>query len=340
MNAQAHFTRTQPSANLLTQITLGSSILASKLVHNYDRIGLAYIDWEKSLGFELLLSLGFHSLDAVRSALNFFSVRQHPNHGKTSFGNGDIIHRVSRLLSICPRTAYCHLFFVSATPPIHLEIPWIDQAIGLHTITPQPHLSLKQSGLQPGWHISHDFGNDNTCPGGAHFIRKVSRVVRQLRTGIRPGSILDLNLSIIPGEGCHVLSIIENSRLTSLRPGETWIFPIEISVPSAFHSITSSDRNQSPAYHPSIEDMISQINVLLMEYSSGNITQSILTAHVEYHHSFLPATSTINEETQLTVIRGENSILKPSIAFRQTSLSTIASGNDLSVGLSAQSGSK
>ncbi|KAJ5146879.1 hypothetical protein N7526_000231 [Penicillium atrosanguineum] len=319
----------QPSVDLLTQITLASSVVASNLIYNHDRIGLACIDWGKSLGFELLLSLDFHSLDAVRSALTFFSLRQPLNHRKASFDLGEIIERVSGLFSICPRSAFCHLFFVSATPPMLLAIPLIDQAIGLSTITPQPCLPLDQSPLQPGWHISYDVGVDNTCPKGTHFIRKVARVVRQLRTGIRPGSVLNLKLSIIPGENCQILSVINNSRLTSLRPGETWIVPIEIGVPSAFHSITPSDHYQWPAHHPFIEEMISHINDLLMAYSSGEVTQTILTAHVEYQHSLLPATSTIHEESQLTVIRSGNSILSSSLDIRQTSLSTIASANEL-----------
>lgn len=332
-------TRTQPSVNLLTQITLGSSVLASNLIHNHDRIGLAYIDWDKSLNFELLLSLGFHSLDTIRSALNIISRRQHLNHWKADLNIGDVIQQVSGLFSVCPRSAFCHLFFVSATPPVHLTIPWIDQAIGFHTITPQLCLPLKHAGLRLGWHIPYDVGTGHACPKGTHFIRNVSRVVRQLRTGIRPGSILNLKLSIIPGEGCQIRSVIDNSQPTSLRPGETWIVPVEISVPSAFQPISPSDQNELPTYHPVIEEMISQINALLMEYSSKVITQPILTAHVEYQHSLLPAPNTIHAESQLTVVRSENEVVNSLLDFRQTSLPTIRSGNELSVGLSVRSGS-
>lgn len=311
MDIQAHsLTRAQPSINLLTQITLGSSVLASNLNYNYDRIGLAYIDWGKSVGFDLLLPLDFHSMDAVRSALNLFSLLQPLNYHKANDSLGEVIERVSGLFSVCPRSAFCHLFFVSATPPMHLAIPLIDSAIGFNTITPQPCLLFNQGSLQPGWHISYDVCVGNSCPRESHFIRKVSTVVRQLRTGIRPGSALNLKLSIIPEEGCQILSVINNCRLTSLRPGETWIVPLKISVPSAFHFITPGDRSQSPTHRPLIEDMISQINDLLMEYSSGEITQPILTAHVEYQHSLLPATSTIHEESQFTVIRSQYSTLK------------------------------
>jgi hypothetical protein len=333
------FTRTQPSVNLLTQITLGSSVLASNLIHNQDRIGLAYIDRGSPLNFELLLSLGFHSMDTIRSALNTLSRRQHRNRSRGDLEIGNVIQKVSGLFSVCPRTAFCHLFFISATPPAHLAIPWIDQAIGFHTITPQPCLPLKHTGLQLGWHISYDVGIGNTCPKGTHFIRKVSRVVQQLRTGISPGSILNLKLSIIPDEGCQIHSVLDNSRLTSLRPGETWIVPIEINVPSAFQSISPSNRIGSLTYHPLIEEIISRINGLLMEFSSEEITQPILTAHVEYEHSLLPAPSTVHAESQLTVVRCEKTVVKSSLDFRQTILSTVDSGDELSVGLSVRSGS-
>lgn len=312
--------------------------MASNLIHNHDRIGLAYIDSDKSLNFELLLSLGFHSLDTIRSALSIISRRRHLNHWKADLNIGDVIQQVSGLFSVCPRTAFCHLFFVSATPPVHLTIPWIDQAIGFHTITPQLCFPLKYAGLRLGWHIPYDVGTGHACPKGTHFIRKVSRVVRQLRTGIRPGSILNLKLSIIPGEGCQIRSVIDNSRLTSLRPGETWIVPVEISVPSAFQPISPSDQIELSTYHPLIEEMISQVNSLLMEYSFEVITQPILTAHVEYQHSLLPAPNTIHAESQLTVVRSENEVVNSLLDFRQVSLSTIRSGNELNVDLSVRSG--
>jgi len=330
--------RSQPTANLLTQVTLGSSILASNIIHNHDRVGLAYIDWDKNLNFELLLSLGFHSLDTIQSALNIFSRRQHLNHWKADINIGNVIQQVSGLFSVCPRTAFCHLFFVSATPPVHLAIPAMDQGIGFHTITPQSCLPLKHTGIQPGWHIPYDIGSGTSCPEGTHFIRKVSRVVQQLRTGIRPGSILNLKLSIIPGEDCQI-SVIDNCRIKSLRPGETWIVPVEISVPSAFQPISPRNRNEPLTCHPLIEEMISQINGLLMKYSSEVITQPILTAHIEYQHSLLPAPNTIHVESQLTIVRSENEVVNSLFDCRQTSLSTIGSGNELSICLSVRSGS-
>ncbi|KAJ6121029.1 hypothetical protein N7523_005309 [Penicillium sp. IBT 18751x] len=305
----------QPSVNILTQITFGASALASNLLFGYDRIGLAYVDGRKSLGFEVLLSLDFHSMDAVRSALNLFLLLQPPNYCKASLSLGEIIERVSGLFSGCPRSAFCHLFFVSGTSPLQLAIPSLNQAIGFNTITPQPCLPLNQSPLKSGWHIYYDVGVGNACPRGAYFIRKVSRVVRQLRTGICPGSVLNLRLSIIPAKGCQILSVMNDCQVTLLRPGETWIVPVKMSVPSAFHSITPGDRSQSPAQHPLIEEMVSQINDLLMEYSSGEVIQPILTARVEYQHSLLPATSTIHEESQLTVLRSQDSAMNSSLDY-------------------------
>lgn len=302
-HAQAHFlARPQPSVNLLTQITLYSSVLASNLVHNHDRIALAYVDGATKHGFETLLPLGFHSLDIVRSTLNRFSQRQQcMKHGAPP-DLGSIIQHVTSMFGPPTRPAFCHLFFVSARPPDHLLIPWNDQAIGFHTITPQNRLPVTLSNSHAGWHISYDAGSGDVCPHGAHFIRKVAKVVRQLRTGIRPGSISDLNLSLSPGYGCLVQTVIDNTRLTSLRPGETWAVPVQIKVPNACpHNPRSIE---SPVGSPVFEDLLAQINELLQGFTS-EITQPVLTASVNYRHSLLPSPNTIHAETQLTVVRME-----------------------------------
>jgi hypothetical protein len=201
------------------------------------------------------------------------------------------------------RPAFCHLFFVSATPPDHLFIPWIDQAIGFHTITPQTCLPLTRPNFQSSWHISYDVGTGNVCPNGSHFVRKVSKVIRQLRTGIRPGYITDLKLSLSPGHGCLIQTVIDSTRLTPLRPGEIWVVPVQISVPMA--SKHTSYATESPVRSPVFEDLFAQINELLEEFT-GEITQPVLTASVNYRHSLLPSPNTINAETHLTVVRMED----------------------------------
>lgn len=277
-------------------------MLASNLVHNHDRIALACVDPAAKHGFEILLPLGFHSLDIVRATLTRFSQRKHFIKYGAPPDLGNIIQQVTSMFGTPTRPAFCHLFFVSARPPDHLLIPWIDQAIGFHTITPQPCLLVTRPNSQAGWHIPYNTSSGDVCPRGAHFIRKVAKVIRQLRTGIRPGSISDLKLSLSPGYGCSIQTVIDNTRLTSLRPGETWVVPVQINVPNAFphnHCPTESSVDS-----PVFGDLLAQINEILQDFT-GEITQPVLTASVNYRHSLLPSPNTIHAKTHLTVVRTE-----------------------------------
>ncbi|KAJ5535796.1 hypothetical protein N7513_008982 [Penicillium frequentans] len=294
----------QPLVDLLTQTTLGSFVLASHLTYNHDRIALAYVDGKANQGFQMLLPLGFHPIEAIRSALNTFSRRQLIDN-EVCFNLGDVIQRVSSIFAHSPRAAFCHLFFVSATPPRHLLVPWIDQAIGFHTITPHACLPLDNNLSPSGWHISYTVGESDTGPRETHFIRRMSRVIRQLRTGIRTGCIADLKISIVPAHGCQIQSVFENITLMSLRPGETWSIPVQIRVPGAFRQSSQIAQTASSQQHSLINEMMSRINCLLQDFSSDEITQPLLTAHVVYRHSLLPVPSTIQVDTHLTVIRRE-----------------------------------
>lgn len=284
-----------------------------------------------------LLPLDFHSLDDVRSAVNIFQKRQPMKTRFTKLDIGTVIQKVSRLFEVSPRAAFCHLVFVSATPREQLSLPWIDQAIGFHTMTTQACLPLRHVNLQPGWHISYDMSIGDACPEESHFVHKVARVVRQLRTGIRPGSIVNVKLSIMPAGGCQIHSVVDNSRLTCLRPGETWMVPVLIDVPAAFQQPMSPATEQQ-FFHPTIAEMLSEINTLMVEYASDEITQPILTAHVEYQHSLLPASNIVHVETHLTVIRSEKRTLYIPQYSGGPSMATIGPGNELGVNLSSQTG--
>lgn len=272
-------------------------------------------------GFEILLPLGFHSLDTVRSTLNRFSQRQHLMKHGAPLDLGNIIQQVANMFCTTTRPAFCHLFFVSANPPDHLLIPWIDQAIGFHTITPQTCLPVTRPNFQGDWHISYDVATGDVCPYGAHFIRRVSKVIRQLRTGIRPGSISDLKLSLSPGHGCLIQTVIDNTRLTSIRPGETWVVPVQIHIPNAFPA--ASRASQSPIQSPILEDLLAQVTELLEEFT-GEFTQPILTASVDYRHSLLPSRNIIHAESQLTVVRVEDNR-----QFAKSNVVVIEQGDEL-----------
>ncbi|KAJ5649017.1 uncharacterized protein N7484_002740 [Penicillium longicatenatum] len=324
----------QPSVDLLTQITLGSFVLASHLTHNHDRIALACVNGRANQGFQTLLPLGFHSIEAIRSALNTFSRRQLINNEICS-DLGNVIQRASSIFSHSPRRAFRHLFFVSATPPEHLLVPWIDQAIGFHTITPHACLPLDNNLCPSGWHISYMVGASDTGPRETHFIRRISRVIRQLRTGIRPGSIADLKISIVPARGCQIQSVFENVTLISLRPGETWNIPVQVRVPAAFRQSSQIAQTASSQQHPLINEMMSQINHLLQDFSSDEITQPLLTAHVEYQHSLLPAPCMVHVDTHLTVIRRKDISLGAPRNGVKVSMTSSAQDSDYSFSMNS-----
>ncbi|KAJ5925945.1 hypothetical protein N7454_007455 [Penicillium verhagenii] len=294
----------QPSSEFLSQINLASFVLANHITHRHDRIALAYVDGRSNQGFEFLLPLGFHSIEAIQSALKSFS-RLASKH-KVCSELGDVIQRVSCIFLQSPRAAFPHLFFVSATPPDHLEISNVDHAIGFHTITPHPSLPLEEDNelYLSGWHISYTLGASDTGPRETHFIRRISRVIQQIRTGIRAGSIDDLKISIFPGYGCQIQSAFENISLKTLRPGETWNIPVHICVPKAASRRNAQlARTGSSSEHPLIHDMMSRIDCLLQDFASNEIIQPLLKAQVEYCHSLLPEPSTVHVESHLTVIR-------------------------------------
>ncbi|KAJ6111090.1 hypothetical protein N7486_003325, partial [Penicillium sp. IBT 16267x] len=324
----------QPTVDLLTQITLGSFVLASHLTHNHDRIALAYVDGKANQGFHVLLPLGFHSIEAVRSALNTFSRSQLIDNEACS-SLGDVIQRVSSIFLHSPRAAFCHLFFVSATPPGRLLVPGIDRAIGFHTITPHACLPLDNDRPPSGWHISYTVGASDKGPKETHFIRRISRVIRQLRTGIRTGSIANLKISIVPANGCQIQSVFQNVTLMSLRPGETWSIPVQIRVPAAFRQSSQITQTASSQQHPLIDEMMSRINLLLQDFSSDEIIQPLLTAHIEYQHSLLPAPTTIHVDTHLTVVRRQEIGFGAPQGCVKVSMASSAKDSDFSLSMSS-----
>lgn len=289
--------------NFVSDVTLSCSILTSNLIFKHDRVALAYVDEASESPLEILLTLDFHSLDAVRSVLDSLSRRHHLGNQTQSPGPGKIIQLASGLFSSSPRAAFCHIFYISATDRSQLVLPFIDQAIGIHTITSQNCLLLHHMNHVLGWHISYSIDNDWYDPNGAHFIRKCSKVIRQLRTGIRPGAIENFKLYLVPAVGCYVQSVRSGYLHTSLRAGETLTVPVQIAVPAVLPR-TFFGNQESGFQHdsPIVQDLYARINDVLMDYT-GEVTEPILTAHVEYQHSLLPSSNVVHVKTHLTVAR-------------------------------------
>lgn len=303
-SANAHLpTSPQPSVNRLAQVTHACSVLASNLTANHDRIALLELFKEGETScFEPLLPLDFHSLGAVRSAVNRLLRRQH-DAPKTGMDYASIVRKAAKMFGSYPRTAYCHIFFISAAPPVPLPLPCFDQAIGFHTITPEDGLSVEHMDNHPGWHIPYQVDSAETHPRDTRFIRKVARVIRQLRSGIRPGTIHNLKLSIVPDGGCQVHFVEDGFRFRFLRAGESFQVPILVRLPAVSQETALETVQQKPQFDsPVIEDLIARINDVLMDYTE-QYTQPLLTAHVEYGHSLLPPFDRIHTEAHLAVAR-------------------------------------
>ncbi|KAJ6191371.1 hypothetical protein N7519_001392 [Penicillium mononematosum] len=303
----------QSSVSLLTPMVLASSVFASNLVAESDRTAIACVDGSSRNGFKLLLPLGFHSFETLRTALNEFSLRRLKKKTRRSPDVGNSIRQASRLFYPSPRAAFCHLVFISACPPENLSISGVDKAIGIHTISPQLRFPLGTENHPLGWHIFYDADADDPRSCEVHFMRRVSKVVRQLRTGLSPGSMSDLYLFVEQGHGCRFESAMEDCHLARLRPGETWIFKVKIGVPIEFYQETQLIE------HPGLEDLIRQINCVIKAYSSEPAAQHVLSARLEHQHSLLPRPHTICLETHCTIPRTPAVPPRPSNDHRQVS---------------------
>lgn len=286
---------------------MACSVLVSHLNHLHDRIALAHIDKTCPGGLRVLTPLGFHPIHIVQAALSTFSQQQFDNERTLTPDIGMVVDRVFGMFTCSPRKAYSHVFFITATPPNHLSVPCIhpDPAIEFHTIGPHEYQPLSIATSQAGWHICYTVGEFDTAPLETHFIRKVCKVIRHLRAGLRPGSAVDLRLFISPDDGCQIESVVDDRYLQvgSLRPGETWSIRLPVRVPPAFEQFPQIQQSSMSPQNPMIAQMLSQINTVMAGYLPEEITQALFTVRAEYRHSLFPSTHTVILDNTSTVIR-------------------------------------
>jgi hypothetical protein len=315
-------------------MVVASSVLTSNLVLNHDRLAIACVDGGANSGFELLLPLGFHSFGTIRIALNTFSLRQLKKKRRIGSNLGHSLRQISQLFSPSSRAAFGHLVLVSANSPKDtLFISGVDPAIGFHTISPQLTFPLNTTNHPLGWHIFYDADADDPRSLESHFMRKVSKVVRQLRTGINPGCISNLELGVNHGPGCKFESAVECCKLNRLRPGETWVLKTKIGTPVKFYQETHLTQ------HPIIQDLIGQINEVIRMYSSEPVAQHVLTAHLKYYHSLLPPLHAICLETHCTISRTPFSSF-PSLSEQKDSALMLYEQDDDAISISMESASE
>ncbi|KAJ6019266.1 hypothetical protein N7522_001333 [Penicillium canescens] len=313
----------QPSPSLLTPIIMASTVLASNLIATYDRLALACVNGRSPNGFDILLPLGFHSAEAAQAALNMFSARQMKKHRRRCPDLANSIQNNCLLPSGFYHSGLPKVLFGSQYRQGH----WFSHSL------PHPFFPLGTA-HPPGWHICSDADEADSDPRNAHFVRKVTKVVRQLRTGISPGAISDLKLSVGPGNGCWFEAAAGSTHLMRLRPGETWIYKLKIGLPLVQYQDTQFTDNSI------FKALIAQINDVLREYSPEPALQQVLTAGLEYEHSFLPKSHTVCLETHCTISRTLDMSHKPLCGHEKISTLMAYEDDDDSINISLGSASE
>lgn len=278
--------------------------IVSSLTGIDDRFSIAYIDKDSVDGFGLLLPLGMHSFESAQAAIDTFALHQLTSQQTERVELQEVTQQVSEMLCLFARPALCHLFFVSANLSVQLSTPVTDRRIGFHTISPNFCFPFNGPDIPPGWHVFFD-GNSYDAESKEAILKdKISTVIEHIRTGIEPGVVKDLRLGFTAGERCQIQPVLEESYLDLLRPGERWVIPVEVRVPSAAVRrplrVTCSERDVS---NPTLDSMMVELQDVLDGFSCEILPQHILSSRLEYRHSLLSAESVVSVESTCTVGR-------------------------------------
>lgn len=290
---------------MLRQIIVSSLAIVSSLTID-DRFAIAYVDKDSADDFGLLLPLGVHSLESARIAMDVFSLHQLTGQRSRKIGLQKIIQQISETVYLHDRPALCHAFFVTASPSVRLSTPAMDRGIGFHTISPHFRFPFSGSDIPSGWHIFYDINSYDADSKEAMLRHKISTAIEHMRTGVEPGVVTNLKLSLAAGDRCEVQAVLEECHLDLLRPGEKWMVPVQIRVPAASikQPLQVADGNTiCHSSHPSVDKVMTQLQDLLTDFSHEDITQHIVSAQLEYRHTLLPAHNIVHLESFCTVVR-------------------------------------
>lgn len=291
---------------MLRQIVVSSLAIVSSLAAIEDRFAIAYIDRDSADGFGLLLPLGMHSLESARIALDVFSLHQLTGQRPRKTELQKIIQQISRTIYLHDRPSLCHVFFVTASPSVQLSTSAMERGIGFHTISPHFRFPFNGPGIPPGWHIFYDINSYDADSKEAVLREKISTAIEHIRTGVEPGVATELKLSLVAGDRCQVQAVLEESRLDVLRPGERWVVPVQIRVPAASIRQPLQVTDGNTAYrnsHPAVDNVMTQLQELLTDYSHEDITQHVMSVRLEYRHTLLPAENIVHLESSCMVVR-------------------------------------
>lgn len=296
--------RTPTHVSMMRQMVVSTLAIVSGLTGIDDRFAIAYIDKESVDGFGLLLPLGMHSFDSAQAAVNAFSLHQLTSPRTERVELQEVTQQVSEMLCLFARPALCHLFFVSANLSVQLSTPVTDRRIGFHTVSPNFCFPFNGPDIPPGWHVFFDDNSYDTESKEAILKDKISTVIEHIRTGFEPGVVKDLRLDFSAGERCQIQPVLEENYLDLLRPGERWVIPVEIKVPSAAvrrpPQVTYSKGDES---NPTLDSMMVELQDVLNDFSCEILPQHILSSRLQYRHSLLSAENVVSVESACIVGR-------------------------------------
>ena len=287
---------------MLRQTVVSSLTVVSELTATDDRFAIVYIDKDSADSFGLLLPLGSHSFDSARAAMDKSTLRQLTVQRAGNIELHGVIQQISKMLYHSGRPTFSHVFFITATPSMQLWMPAIDRRIGFHTISPHFHFPFNGLEIPSGWHVFYDVESYDTNSDLSH---KVSMAIEHIRTGVDPGVVTDLRLSLTAGDRCEIQAVLGENHLDLLRPGENWVIPIQIGVPAASikRPLQVTNGSSWTNNHPTLNKMMVQLQELFTDFSYEGITQHVLTARLEYKHSLLPTNNVVHLECFCAVVR-------------------------------------
>jgi hypothetical protein len=154
----------------------------------------------------------------------------------------------------------------------------------------------------PGWALESDVLRSDRNG----LAQQLCSVLRQLRTGINPGYLSDVEVKLKPGPGCNVEVVLGSTHFDAVGAGQTKELFVKMNVGTvaeswihdtiAYKSFSHDEIPSQPLTPERIEEMGEQEGrssteelIAELDYLLGEGRSVILTVEVKYRHSLLPA---------------------------------------------------
>ncbi|KAL1998251.1 hypothetical protein VTN02DRAFT_6543 [Thermoascus thermophilus] len=291
---------------MLRQIANSAYTVASCLNRRLDRFAVCCVDDGAEGGLKVLLPLASHSLHVAKRTMDDLRYLQLREAKPEGYGLDKAVFQASDALLHCSnRDALCHIFLITAHSQTPYPLPHIDRRVGFHTVSPDPQFRFSNSQPHPGWHIFPDIDTSNAGTVEVALIGKITKVLRQLRTGTNPGIVTNLTVDLTPGQGCQIQSVLDETYCAALRPGEKWTISAQVRVPPASveQMLGSGVSVEGVRMSDTIDRLMSQLQEMLKDTPGQSDPQTIMTASLLYKHSLLPESSTVEVSSSCGVVR-------------------------------------